>query len=136
MDAFVMRGLSHVANHVIIISTSTRILCVVFFVVGVCVCLFFTVQIWWFVKIFLLFIFFFVIIIVVGVLRNFFVCAMDEWMNRSTEIFSTAGYILCETFASIEDNNNKKYRYRWHQRERERRKKHTQCRAYNLDQSI
>lgn len=128
MDAFVMRGLSHVVIHVIIISTSTRILFLsssssfssCFKYGGL-------------LKIFLLFnVHFFCYCY--GwccwfCLKEFFVCAMDEWMNRSTEILSTAGYILCETFLHCHDDGQKNDRDR-----REREKKINA--EHNLDQSI
>lgn len=100
MDAFVMRGLSHVVNHVIIISTSTRILFHLLLLLLAAACFkyggfvknIFTVQCSYF---FLLLLW---LLLSCCCPEEFFVCAMDEWMNRSTEILSTAGYILCETF--------------------------------------
>lgn len=115
MDAFVMRGLSHVANHVIIISTSTRILCVFFSPL-------FHFQIWRFVKIFLLFIFFCYCYYCCCCccLEEFFcVCApwMNEWIDQP-KYYPQQDISCVKRFPSIELNQED--RYRWQKRGRER----------------
>lgn len=129
-----MRGLSHVVNHVIIISTSTRmlfhlllllLLAAACFKYGGFVKNIFTVQCSYF---FLLLLW---LLLSCCCPEEFFVCAMDEWMNRSTEILSTAGYILCEMFyiamASKAEKNDRDGRIK------EREKMEAE---HNLDQSI
>lgn len=84
MDAFVMRGLSHVVNHVIIISTSTRILFHLLLLLLAAACF----KYGGFVEKYFhcsMFIFFFVIVMVVAklLLSWGIFCVRHGWMNES-----------------------------------------------------